>query len=275
MSAPPVPDRAAEDAAAAAVLRHHAELAAGLLRRVEALLRQVEGDYTAEAERIRQDLLTMVWADIFPHALAEEETLYQAAAGCPDGALLVAGMLEEHRSLVTLAGELADSASLVRAAAAARALAALFTLHVTKENELVLPLLVQAPDVSLADLLQQMRERLGEEEPVATEAAGGCGCGGCDCGGSEPSEASAAAPALLSLDARLDVREVPHAQRHALVLSTVEALVPGEAVVLVAPHAPRPVLAQISEAFPGQIRTEWLQSGPVWQIRLERVAVPV
>jgi uncharacterized protein (DUF2249 family) len=80
--------------------------------------------------------------------------------------------------------------------------------------------------------------------------------------------------AALSLDTRLDVREVPHGQRHALVLSTVEALDLGQAVVLVAPHAPRPVLAQINEQFPGQISEEWLQSGPVWQIRLERVAVP-
>jgi uncharacterized protein (DUF2249 family) len=71
------------------------------------------------------------------------------------------------------------------------------------------------------------------------------------------------------------VREVPHDQRHALVLSTVAALPPGDAVVLVASHAPRPVLREIDDRFGGQVRTQWLQSGPdTWQVRLERVATP-
>lgn len=80
---------------------------------------------------------------------------------------------------------------------------------------------------------------------------------------------------MLSVDTRLDVREVPHSERHALVLSTVESLAPGEAVVLVASHAPGPVLAEIDARLGGQVEAQWLQSGPeVWQVRLERVAVP-
>jgi uncharacterized protein (DUF2249 family) len=76
---------------------------------------------------------------------------------------------------------------------------------------------------------------------------------------------------MLSVDSRLDVRHVPHDQRHALVLSTVGALLPGEAVVLVATHAPRPVLAEIEKRFGTQVTAEWLQSGPdVWQVRLQR-----
>jgi len=44
-------------------------------------------------------------------------------------------------------------------------------------------------------------------------------------------------------------------------------------VVLVASHAPGPVLAEVEERFGRQIRMEWLQSGPtVWQVRLERLA---
>jgi uncharacterized protein (DUF2249 family) len=59
------------------------------------------------------------------------------------------------------------------------------------------------------------------------------------------------------------------------VLATVAALPAGDAVVLVAPHAPRPVLAQIDERFPGQIEARWLESGPeVWRIRLERLSQP-
>ena len=94
---------------------------------------------------------------------------------------------------------------------------------------------------------------------------------GCD---GDPSAANADAP-LLDVDCRLDMREVEHDQRHALVLSAVEGLAPGDVVVLIAAHAPRPVLAEISDRFGAQIGSPWLKSGPqVWQIRLERSAVP-
>jgi uncharacterized protein (DUF2249 family) len=119
-----------------------------------------------------------------------------------------------------------------------------------------------------------MHELLGDADDTAAEqSAGGCG-GDCGCGGDQ-SAATTADALLLSVDRRLDVREVEHDQRHALVLSTVAALAPGDAVVLVASHAPRPVLAEIGDRFGAQIDTRWLQSGPeVWQIRLERVGVP-
>jgi uncharacterized protein (DUF2249 family) len=125
-----------------------------------------------------------------------------------------------------------------------------------------------------------MHELLGADDSAARDSAGpaataspagGCGGGSCGCGGDQPA-GSATAP-VLSVDTRLDVRDVPHDQRHALVLSTMAALPPGDAVVLVASHAPRPVLAEIDERFGAQIHTQWLQSGPeVWQVRLERVA---
>lgn len=273
----------AEDTAALAVIAHHAQLAAGLNDRVEALRHLVDNDYRIKAEAARQSLLGYLRQEILPHAEAEEQALYPAAAALPEGRLLIEGMLQEHWALTALVTELANASTLVRAAAAARALSALFGTHLAKENDLVLPLLVAAPGVSLAGLLAGMHELLGaatpQPEPAAAQpeavagAAGGCGGGGCGCGGDQPSS-SAAAP-TLTVDTRLDVREVPHGQRHALVLSTFAALPPGEAVVLVASHAPRPVLAEIDGRFGAQVRTQWLQSGPeVWQVRLERVAAP-
>ena len=59
-------------------------------------------------------------------------------------------------------------------------------------------------------------------------------------------------------------------------LSAVAGRSPGEAMVLVACHAPRPVLAEIEDRFAVQIQTQWLQPGPqVWQVRLHRTAEPV
>lgn len=214
----PTSDVAGRDlAAAAAVRQHHAQLAAELERHTRSLLDLVDGDYLLKAERTRQDLLAFLRQELVPHALAEEGTLYPAAAARPEGKPLVDGMLDEHRAITALVDEVAGSASLIRAAAAARAVSTLFATHLAKENDLVLPMLAGAPDVSLADLLAGMHDLLGadaheHDTPATGEdgaeprgAAGGCGCGGCGCGSSG-------------------------GDRPALVLSTVESRAAGEAV---------------------------------------------
>jgi hypothetical protein len=116
-----------------------------------------------EAEQTRQDLLGYLRRDLIPHARAEEEALYPAAAARPGGGPLVEGMIGEHRAIMALVDELATASSPIRAAAAARALTVLFATHLAKENELVLPLLVAAPDVSLASLLAGLHELLGAD----------------------------------------------------------------------------------------------------------------
>jgi uncharacterized protein (DUF2249 family) len=266
-------DGTADEVAARAVVRHHAQLAAGVGRRVETLLHRVDSVNLLRAEDARRDLLAYLHSEVLPHAAAEEAALYPSAAAIPAGTLLVAGMTAEHAALTALTAELADAGSLLRAAAAARALAAMFATHLAKENDLVLPLLITAPGVCLAEILAGMHELLGaDDDPAAERPAGGCG-GDCGCGGDQP--ATTAEAPLLGVDRRVDVREVEHDQRHALVLSAVAALSPGDAVVLVAAHAPHPVLAEIGDRFGAQIDAQWLQSGPqVWQIRLERVAAP-
>lgn len=89
----------------------------------------------------------------------------------------------------------------------------------------------------------------------ATEPAGhSCGCGGHDEG-----------------DPVLDVRAIPHAIRHATVFGAFEAIAPGKSLILVAPHLPRPLLAQLAER--ATIETEVLVDGPeAWQVRITRVA---
>ncbi len=222
MSQPDPTTIAADEVAVQAVIGHHAQLAAGLTERVEALVRRVETDQLRTAQTAREDLLAFLRREVLPHARAEEQALYPPAAAHPDGRLLVEGMLAEHAALTALVEELAAASSPVRAATAARALAALFAVHLAKENDLVLPLLVTTPGVSVAGVLSGMHDLLG--------AAAG------------HHEPTGAAPP------------------------------PGEAVVLIAPHAPRPVLAEVDQRFGRQVRSQWLQSGPdVWQVRLERV----
>lgn len=132
--------------------------------------------------------------------------------------------------------------------------------------------------MSLADLLDGMHAIVGGHGQPASEghgqrAAGGCGGAGgsCGCGGDAANAASAPAP-VLTIDPRLDVRDVPHGERHNRVLTALDALPEDGALVLVAPHAPRPLLAEIDARYAGQVTAEWLQDGPdVWQIRLHRL----
>lgn len=79
----------------------------------------------------------------------------------------------------------------------------------------------------------------------------------------------------LAIDPRLDVRDLPHGERHARVLAALDALPADAALVLVAPHALLPLLAEVEHRYAGQVVGEWLQDGPeVWQIRRHWQPVP-
>ncbi|QOV33486.1 DUF2249 domain-containing protein [Streptomyces ferrugineus] len=267
---------APEDAAALeAAEAHHVDLAGELAGRVALLLTAAEREPGA-AERIRAGLVSFCERELLPHAAAEEAVLYPAARRLPDSRLLIESLIAEHSCLAALVGSLRAAPTALGAAADARALQVLFEEHVAKENGLVLPLLAVAPGVRLAALLADLRDMLARQKSAtdgtagaqaagtakdatgdATEESGGCG-GGCGCGGEEEAEVP-----------ELDVRDVPHALRHATVFGALDAVPAGNAMVLVAPHDPLPLLAQIEQREPGRFGVEYLQRGPdAWRLRL-------
>jgi uncharacterized protein (DUF2249 family) len=68
----------------------------------------------------------------------------------------------------------------------------------------------------------------------------------------------------------LDVRAIPHAIRHASVLGALTAIPAGGSLVLVAPHDPKPLLAQIVERE-GPVTVTYLDQGPeAWRLRITR-----
>lgn len=70
----------------------------------------------------------------------------------------------------------------------------------------------------------------------------------------------------------LDARVIPHAIRHAAILGAVASLTPGRAFAFVAPHDPKPLLAQIAAAHGDAIDVSYLQRGPeAWTLKLTRV----
>lgn len=71
----------------------------------------------------------------------------------------------------------------------------------------------------------------------------------------------------------LDARTIPHAIRHGAILGALSQVRPGAAMVLVAPHDPLPLLAQIEQLEGDAVRRSYLQEGPdAWKILLERVS---
>ena len=93
-----------------------------------------------------------------------------------------------------------------------------------------------------------------ESLPVSDVSSTGSACGCSDEG--EP---------------ELDVRAVPHAIRHATVLGALGAVPVGGSLRLVAPHDPKPLLAEIEDREGGTIEVDYLVRGPqVWTLRLTR-----
>lgn len=94
--------------------------------------------------------------------------------------------------------------------------------------------------------------------PVSDVSKPACGCGCTDDG--EP---------------ELDVRAIPHAIRHATVFGALTAVPVGGSLRLVAPHDPKPLLAQIAEREHGAFEVTYLVSGPdAWTLRLSRRGEP-
>ncbi|HEX6247963.1 MAG TPA: DUF2249 domain-containing protein [Nocardioidaceae bacterium] len=71
----------------------------------------------------------------------------------------------------------------------------------------------------------------------------------------------------------LDARAVPHAIRHATIFGALDAVRPGSGMVLVAPHDPLPLLAQIEQRSPGTFEVSYLERGPeAWRLQFVRQA---
>ena len=254
-----------EDASAfEAVENHHAQLSGALQQRVGSIVAAVAARDDAAALGARDALVDWCDHELVPHAAAEEKTLYPAGLAMVNARLLVEAMIAEHGVIIGLVDALRN-AEPVPAVAIAGALKEVFGSHLVKENEQLLPLLVAAPDVSVTGLLEGMHELLGEGEheheheshAAPEEHAGGhtCGCGGHD---------EAGYP-------ELDARAVPHAIRHATIFGALEGVGVGGGMVLVAPHDPLPLLAQIEQRWPGAFEVSYTERSPeAWRVLFVR-----
>ncbi len=221
-----------------AMLGHHRELAESLGQRVLELR-----DAVAEGRPHQvavNELSTYLTREVLPHARAEEGTVYPAAARKPELAQTVEAMTAEHGRLAELAGELAGAAGGPEAVAVASTIEPLFSSHVQKENELLLPRL--RSDGELVALLGHMHGLL--------DGAGRDGA-----------------------EEVLDVRELGPAHRHQAIFARYAGLAAGAGFVLVNDHDPKPLRYQFEAEHTGAYTWDYLEAGPrVWRVRIGRPA---
>jgi uncharacterized protein (DUF2249 family) len=69
----------------------------------------------------------------------------------------------------------------------------------------------------------------------------------------------------------LDARAIPHAIRHATVFGALDSIEEGDGLVLVAPHDPLPLLAQVESRYDGAFDFDYRERGPeAWRVVLTR-----
>lgn len=239
-----------------AIRAHHRQLMARLQAEASAVEAQSggAGDPALQAER----LLAFLNGELLPHARGEERHLYPAvepllrAHGSPTATMRVDHEAIEAyiREIETLAGRLRTAGGPDGAQArselrrALRQLEAVLRVHLEKEERIYLPLLeAHLPEAEQRRVLEGMHEA---HHP-------------------EPAQAG-------DLAAVLDVRQLPPPRRHPLIFETFDGLAPGQALVVINDHDPRPLFYQFAFEREGQFTWEYLEQGPeVWRVRIGRV----
>ncbi|MGB3698812.1 MAG: DUF2249 domain-containing protein [Gordonia sp. (in: high G+C Gram-positive bacteria)] len=217
-----------------------------------ALLRA--GSAGAGVDEARGAVAAFSSATLNPWLEAAQRRLLPEAAGVDRVRLLVEGLLGEARMIGQLGQRIAtagtDTVNLVADVSALRALVEVFY---GKLADILLPALAEDGSVSLAALVAEL--------PTAAPApAAAAGHGGCACGEHDHDEPE------------LDVRQIPHAIRHATVFGAFDAVPDGGSMILVAHHDPIPLLHQLADRNGGRIQVEYTERGPeAWRLRLTRV----
>jgi hypothetical protein len=124
------------------IVHHHAVLRRGVERRAGTVCDAATSGvpYARQLTALREYLD----GEVLPHAMAEERTLYRAAATQARGSELVRALTAEHHALTYLTGRLQPAADATTAASIAEWIATLFAGHVAKENDLLLPALISS-----------------------------------------------------------------------------------------------------------------------------------
>ncbi|MPZ82690.1 MAG: DUF2249 domain-containing protein [Actinophytocola sp.] len=240
----------ADSGAVERITARHAELSGALAGLTARLLETATSGDERRLGLARAALLDWCRGPLSQH-LDAERTVFGPALRPIDGDL-ADRLTRERESVDTVLARLAEPGEPTEAATAAVALRVRVAHHLRVVEDSALPVLAATTRLSLASLLADVETLLDGRTGVAADAAT-CACGVVD------------DPELPELD----VRTVPHAIRHATVFGALDAVTAGQGLILVAPHDPLPLLAQIEQRAPGRFSVSYLERGPeAWRLQL-------
>ena len=144
-----------------AMLEHHKRLSEELAGRADAVTNAIKAQRPYGAALA--SLIAYLAEEVLPHAAAEENAIYPAAARA-GLAGTVEEMIAEHAALASASERLAAVTDGAAAAGQASEITALFTGHAAKENDVLLPALLSDKSADLAALLERMQGGAGPEQ---------------------------------------------------------------------------------------------------------------
>jgi uncharacterized protein (DUF2249 family)/iron-sulfur cluster repair protein YtfE (RIC family) len=257
----------ADDAATLERLEQlHAELSGSLETLVRTLLAAIGGAGDASLQGARDDLTSWCRDELQVHLELREAIVYPAVRQVERLEPLLRSLLHEHGLISSLIVRVSREADPAVLAAEAGALRTVVTSHLAKEQELVLPALAADAQVSLTELVTQSEAMAADTRadlaaatgPVADQDDARSAVEGHTCGCHEDEHGGYP---------ELDARAVPHAIRHATVFGALDGLSPGAGLILVAPHDPLPLLAQIEQRWPDSFAVSYRERGPeAWRL---------
>ncbi len=69
----------------------------------------------------------------------------------------------------------------------------------------------------------------------------------------------------------LDVRPIPPRDKHPRIFQVFDSLAPGESMIIINDHDPRPLRYQFEFERPGKFEWQYLEEGPeVWRVEIKR-----
>jgi hypothetical protein len=119
--------------------KHHDHLVRDIHQHFDSLVNAARGGDSIDI--VRDRFVIYLDTELIPHALTEEETVYQDGASEADLRLLVDGMTDEHQRIIRLIGQMRAADSPAEIVAAAGGFIAMLDAHFDKENRLLLPAL--------------------------------------------------------------------------------------------------------------------------------------
>lgn len=189
------------------------------------------------------NLVEFAASQLRPYLAATDRILYATAAGAPTTRLLVRALRRLRDATHHHLAELAAADSPDQAIAPARTLGAVLATVMDLDRNTLLPALAELPGADLPGLAEDLHTLLSGNDLATPDV--------------------------------LDVRPIPHGQRHPRIFRRYARLSPGESFVLVNNHDPKPLRREFSATHPDEFTWEYLESGPeLWRIRIGRSATP-